>query len=90
MFDINKIETTLLTNWTSFVNYRLLLSFITDLAEKQTNKPVKIKKLTLTHFRPIQKGFYIWAEFETTNNKQGTSELVLSHDGELTHISTII
>jgi len=92
MIDTLKLEKLLLTNWTSFLDRKALISFAEEIAINQLNvlPPCKVHTLTLSRFELIENGFVVWIDFIANNNQiKITSELNLSNSG-IKHIKSIL
>ena len=84
LINTENLEKLLVINWTKFLDYRGLLSFI------QLNNNInefKMQQLSLSRFEFTDDGFIIWADY-TIDNKQFTTELLLK-DSSITHIQTV-
>lgn len=84
-----KLEATLIANWTEFINIRNLLNFAEAAASTLNIHPGKPEKLTISRFELTAKGFLIWIDFKI-RNIEITSEVILDSFGELHPVKTLI
>jgi hypothetical protein len=101
-FKEDKLEEILVANWTQFLDSSKLLAFVlqtiqTNINEFKTISSSEIKpkgiSLTLSRCYWIPTGFTLWVEFHApiAKNKmaEGTMELHLSYNGNITHVNTL-
>lgn len=96
----DKLEKLLIANWADFLNSSKIMGYILKIVQENTERFVifpETKKpkgvsITLSRCEWTCNGFIIWAEFSVPLDKnkiaEGTSELCLTCDGSLTHLST--
>lgn len=84
MIDNEKLEQTLLTNWSRFLDVRKLRAFAAEIAGQDEKS---ISKLTISRFELVEGGFILWLEYLI--DRQFTTETLLSWDGKLSHLQTI-
>lgn len=98
----DKLEEVLVANWTKFLNSSKLMAFALQNARERIdsfniipttelrNKGVQV---TLSRFQIVPSGFIIWMEFtvpiESDAIATGTTELLLSNKGDISHIQTM-
>ena len=92
MFNKENLEKLLITNWTSFIDFRELINLVKT---NITNSSLQYKSITqkktniqLSRFFPTKEGFEIWVEFMSPEYMT-TSEFMLTLDGKIKHIQTI-
>jgi hypothetical protein len=56
--DKNKLETTLISNWTSFINAKEIINFISN------HLNVKITFVTISKFELTNLGFILWVDYK--------------------------
>lgn len=101
-FKENKLEEILVANWTHFLDSSRLLAFVLQTVKANINSLVIISSseikpkgisITLSRCYWTKTGFTLWVEFHIpiTKNKmaEGTMELHLFYNGNITHIGTI-
>lgn len=71
----NKLEKTLISNWTSFIDVKDVIKFLNT----QLNK--KINFLTITKFELIDLGFIVWFEYKT-ETESNFVEILINLNGE--------
>jgi hypothetical protein len=102
VFKEEKLEELLVANWTHFLDSSRLLAFVLQNVKANINNlaiisssEIKPKGISITtsrcHWTP--KGFILWIEFhipiETKKMSEGTMELLLSNDGNITNITIL-
>ena len=69
IFNPNKLEKTLIKNWTEFTDARKLIELASSTAEQQFgHKPPNIQNLKITRFEIINSGFVIWIDYIINNH----------------------
>ena len=102
ILSFDKLEKLLLANWAQFLNSSKLLGYILNIVQENIDRFAVIPmnkvnpqgmSVTLSRCEWTQHGFIIWAEFSVTLSSdkvaEGTTELCLKQDGNLSHLSTI-
>ena len=98
LLDKQKLEELLLKNWTSFMDFKTLLSLVLVAVRDtefpaRTTQEIKIQtQIKLSRFEPGEHGFTVWVEFSVPRGDGlvvGTSEIQLLLSGKATHIQTI-
>lgn len=98
----DKLEKLLIANWAQFLNSSKLIGYVLTTVKSNIDRFVIISNskitpkgvsITLSRCDWTVQGFIIWVEFSVpiSSDKiaEGTTELCLSHNGTLTHISTL-
>jgi hypothetical protein len=102
IFKEDKLEEILVANWTHFLDSSRLLAFVLQNLKANINNlavissgKIKTKGVSITLSRCYwtPKGFILWIEFhvplEIKKTSEGTMELLLSNNGNITHINTL-
>lgn len=93
----DKLEELLVANWAAVLDTSRLMAFclknVRDTALTVIPETRKIQtSITLSRFQTTPQGFILWVEFSVPNEEKiavGTTELILSFDGQLTHVQTL-
>jgi len=101
-FKEDKLEELLVANWTQFIDSSKLMGFVLKKVQDNTNNlaiicntEIKPKGFKITVSRCYLKlqGFIVWVEFtfplSTNKMAEGTMELLLSHNGSISHMRTL-
>lgn len=101
-FKADKLEELLVANWTHFIDSSKLMAYVLQKVQENTNNLAIISatninpkgvKITLSRCYLKPQGFILWVEFSTPLSKdrmaEGTMELLLSHTGNLSYITTL-
>lgn len=93
IFDPNKLEKTLIKNWTEFIDARKLLELASSTAEQQFGyKPPNIQNLKINRFEIIKSGFVIWIDYRINNQNDIvniTIEMFTDFCGNILNTKTI-
>lgn len=102
IFKEEKLEELLVANWTHFLESSKLLAFVLQTVQANKNRlaiisdsEIKQKgmSITLSRFHWTKNGFLLWIEFNiplaSNQMAAGTMELILSHNGSITHNQTM-
>lgn len=77
------LEKILLANWTSVIDIRELLAFVSKyINSKNSESQQRLNKITISRFEPMDGYFLIWIEYES-KNRNGTIECHLKLNGEI-------
>jgi hypothetical protein len=90
MLDTQILEKILITNWTSFLDFRKCLDYAGECAFRHgdISNPCRAEKLTISRFEFTKNGFLLWLDY-SVDSKEFTTEAILCHDGSFIHIKTI-
>lgn len=101
-FKEDKLEELLVANWTQFIDSSKLMAYVLQKIQENANNlaiisgvDIKPKGFRITISRCCLKilGFIIWVEFTTPLSKNkmadGTMEILLSHNGNISHLNTM-
>jgi hypothetical protein len=90
MLNTQILEKLLVANWTSFLDFRKCLDYAGQCAVEHggVKNPCRAEKLMVSRFEFTRDGFLLWLEY-SIGSDHFTTEVILHHDGSLTHIKTI-
>lgn len=95
LFDLEKLESTLIAHWTEFVDVRLAIRFCQKAAEDSLSlqAPLKISELLMTRFdSALSDSNLVWFEYTVANAEykvKVTTECTVDFEGSLKHVRTI-
>lgn len=93
IFKPDKLEHLLVKSWHEFTDIRKLMEWCQSTARAQGINPTQCASLTLERFEWTPEGFVLWITYEVNSHdgiQRLTSEALLTDNGELTHIQTIM
>ena len=96
LIDIEKLESTLTANWTTFMNVRSVMQFCLEAAGNNLcfEGPIKISELLITRFcvEPDHSYFTVWLEYKVSDSyhiTKVTTECKIDFEGSMKHTQTI-
>ena len=90
--DLEQLEKTLILSWSSFIDPRQIIAYLSELGRDQFGPSIEVKTVSVSRFELVKNGFTIWLDYKITEdqkNYKATSEVYLGWDGNLVHNRTI-